>query len=452
MKNLITKHSWRSVMMALVVVITTHYALAQDFDYSWMRMITFDQEMVNTDMKVYNDSQGNTYTTFTFQWDIHLGRPPRKKKDPEPPLLSAGDALYGLYFDKRDAQGDISWAKVVQLGDANKADNLIAFFNRCADLAVSDTGDIYMTGTFDAQIDFGNNIGLTSKGRDDMFIAKFNSSGDAQWAIRAGGSGEEYAEADPGGTSIALDGSGNVYVSGILNAYPNGGGTFGDQALDLSKDGAQAVLAKLDSSGKVHWLKKAPAGTFSPNNDLALDDSGNIYLSGFASFSADWEGNKTTVNGLRDAVIFKLDNSGSHVWTKVWGYGNGAFDGKTMDAEGLINLSVSGDGKIAAMLTLHEGAEIGDKKITLDKKAVSKLAPAVVTLDQEGNVTNALTFEGDFLNVPSAGMTGDNGKIFFKLGGKGKIIDEKTKGGGYYSLNADGQLSLMFKSYIKDPG
>jgi hypothetical protein len=65
-----------------------------------------------------------------------------------------------------------------------------------------------------------------NSGSDDVFIAKYNPSGTAQWATRIAGSGSENAR------GISVDGSGNLYVTGSYSSNPvtiynADGGTFG---------------------------------------------------------------------------------------------------------------------------------------------------------------------------------------------------------------------------------
>lgn len=429
------------VMCGLIAGLTSN---AQEYEYDWMKMITFDQELVDPRMRIFSDEQGNTYSTFLFQWDIHLGRPPKKKKDPEPPTLSAEDALYGIYIDKRDSGGNTVWAKVIRTGNAKKADELSSLIN-LADLSVV-KGDIYITGTFERSIDFGENISLKSEGRSDMFIAKLNKDGVTQWALRAGGSGEKFNENDHGGLSIVADAQGNVLASGGLNAYPKGGGSIGDQPLELSKDGMTAVLIKLNSDGKVLWTKKAAAGTLTLNNDLALDGSGNIYLSGAARFFVEWQGHKTTANGMADAFILKLDKDANYLWSKVMGFGNGPFDGKTLDNEGVNRLSVSKDGRITATVSLYQGVEVAGVKMTTGKDNPLKVGTLILNLDANGREVKATTFTGPFAGVPNTnfpGYSGQNGEIYFTIDGKSEIDRESKSKEGMYSVNAQGTLTYI---------
>jgi hypothetical protein len=423
---------------------------AQEFEYDWMKMITFDQELVDPRMRIFSDEAGNTYSTFLFQWDIHLGRPPGKK-EPEPPTLSAEDALYGIYIDKRDPEGNALWAKVIRTGSTKKADELSALIN-LADLTAVN-GNIYITGTFERTIDFGEDISLKSEGRSDMFIAKLDSNGKTQWAIRAGGSGEKFNENDKGGLSIVADKQGNVFATGSLNAYPKGGGSIGDQPLGLSKDGMQAVLIKLNAEGKVQWTKNAAAGTLTPNNDLSLDGNGNLYLSGTARFFVEWQGNKTVANGLGDAFILKLDKDANFVWSKVWGFGNGAFDGKTMDNEGVNRLSVSAEGRVTATVSLYDGVEVAGKKMVTGKDNPLKVGTLILNLDAQGNEAKATTFTGPYSGIPNTnfpGYSGRNGTIYFTIGGKANIDGQSKSGEGMYAINAQGELSYVRSMNIEE--
>lgn len=430
--------------MLVLGTIGVSYLSAQKKEHDWTKMITFDYEAAEPKISIYSDDAGNIYSTFLFQSDIHIGRPPKKKKDPEPPILSTENSLYGIYLDKRDGSGNVEWAKVIRLGDPQKVDAYIGFFNTCTDLVVAG-GNIYITGTFDYNIDFGNGVSLKSEGRSDMYIAKINTSGDAEWAIRAGGSENAFAENDSGGALIAADGKGGIFATGTLNAYPNGGGTIGGQPLDLSKDGAQAVLIKVSEDGKTQWVKKAAAGTLIPTAGLEVDNSGNIYIGGSVQFFAEWGGNKTPANGLRDAAILKLDADGNHLWSKVMGFGDGPFDGKTLDAETVNLMTVSGNGNVTAIATLYDGAEVDGTKINVDKKSPIKTKSVIINLDSDGKTTNVKVLDGSvisLINVTSGYVIGE--RLFFKVGPKVTIGDEKTKE-GLYSVNETGQLNFIMK-------
>src|SRR5438876_8508025 len=73
------------------------------------------------------------------------------------------------------------WAK--RVASTTNTDNELSI-----GLAIDSAANVYVTGWFDGTNDFGG-IVLTNKtgGGQDIFVAKFNSSGALQWARRAGG-------------------------------------------------------------------------------------------------------------------------------------------------------------------------------------------------------------------------------------------------------------------------
>ncbi|MBI3656974.1 MAG: SBBP repeat-containing protein [Acidobacteria bacterium] len=60
-----------------------------------------------------------------------------------------------------------------------------------------------------------------SSGREDIFLAKYDAAGNVLWARRAGGSDDDLAN------GVAVDGSGNAYVTGFFD----GTATFGTTTL-----------------------------------------------------------------------------------------------------------------------------------------------------------------------------------------------------------------------------
>lgn len=410
-------------------------------DLDWMGMITFDEEMADV-QKLYADDAGNTYVVLRFQWDMHLGVPAEKKKDPEPPKVSAGNS-FGILIQKIKPDQSIVYTKVIKLGDRDRADGTSTFFNIFNDVTVAGS-DLYMTGTFEFTADFGDGVTLTSNGQNDMFVVKINGSGKSQWAIKGGGSGSTYPEMDPGGLAVTADASGeNVYAIAKLNAYPKGGGTLDGQDLNLSEHGATLVLMKISKAGKVQWFKKAPAGTGGSNADMSLDAAGNIYISGATMFFLEWEGNKTTVNGLSDAFVMKLDADGNYIWAKLFGA-----DG--MDA--FTSMSVDKNGNIALFGTFKAGTSIDGIKVIEPKSSAMGLANLSMSMNSDGVVTSVNQFDGkSIIDIPQYALSTSNGEVLFSLGGKAKLNGEKIKDAGYYSQSSTGETKFVYNPTYDSP-
>ena len=89
-----------------------------------------------------------------------------------------------------------------------------------SDITTDASGNVLISGDFEGTATFGTTK-FKSYGSGDIFIAKYNNSGDCQWAIQAGGSDEDE------GRGITTDAFGNVYITGLFN----GTATFGSKTL-----------------------------------------------------------------------------------------------------------------------------------------------------------------------------------------------------------------------------
>ncbi|MDE0872903.1 MAG: SBBP repeat-containing protein, partial [Acidimicrobiales bacterium] len=106
------------------------------------------------------------------------------------------------------------------------------------DVAVDGSGNVYATGLFAATVNFGAG-NVTSAGATDVFVTKLNSSGAHQWTTTLGGAGAEY------GYGVAVDGSGNVHVTGKFDGTVN----FGAGNV-TSAGGGDVFVVKLNSAGQ----------------------------------------------------------------------------------------------------------------------------------------------------------------------------------------------------------
>ncbi|MFL5741704.1 MAG: hypothetical protein ACJ75B_15870, partial [Flavisolibacter sp.] len=154
--------------------------------------------------------------------------------------------------------------------------NKTTFVDAGQAIATDALGNVYITGKFDSSINFGNGTAsltaVATGTKVDGFVAKFNSSGLCQWSRRFGGPGT-----DLGGLGIVTDGT-LVFVTGS-SAFPSTIGSFPLASVGGSSDGVVFALDAL--SGATAWAKAfggTPAGD--RGQALALDNSGNLYLSG----------------------------------------------------------------------------------------------------------------------------------------------------------------------------
>ncbi|MDP1727554.1 MAG: T9SS type A sorting domain-containing protein [Bacteroidota bacterium] len=186
-------------------------------------------------------------------------------------------------------------------------------------MAVDHFGNIYTTGKFSGTFDFDPGPAtyyLTSAGSTDIFITKSDLSGNLIRAVRIGGS------AGDGGNSIATDGLGNIYVSGIYYGTIDFNPDTGVQNLVSTNVGV--FVLKLDSSLNFIWAHGPYNNTdYSTENSISVDNAGCCYL--MARYST------------LTAILFKISPSGFTIRTKSF-YGNGVITLKSIihDDEGKI--------------------------------------------------------------------------------------------------------------------
>ena len=169
-----------------------------------------------------------------------------------------------------------------------------------------------------------------------------------QWAKKVGGT---YSEE---GKSLAVDASGNVYVTGTFTGtidFDPGSGVF-NLTCPSNTAGGDMYILKLDGSGNFVWVKHI-TDNFNNGvraNSIAIDPLGNVYTTGYAGSShVDFDPNSavftfsTSTNGYGSAFVLKLDGSGNFVWAKDLGRGtSNAPEGIAIVTDALGNVYTTG--------------------------------------------------------------------------------------------------------------
>lgn len=160
------------------------------------------------------------------------------------------------------------------------------YSDKAKDLVVNSGGNVFIAGY------------TTSNGNHDFLTMKLTSLGDTLWTRTYNGvdNGEDEANA------IAIDASGNVYVTG----YTRGDGT-----------GDDIVTIKYNSIGVQQWIKITSTQYLQDDQgrDIAVDANGNVFVTGVMGIDA---------NGLNtDYITFKLNSAGVTQWVNSYvGPGN----------------------------------------------------------------------------------------------------------------------------------
>ncbi|WP_114783185.1 SBBP repeat-containing protein [Botryobacter ruber] len=265
---------------------------------------------VDDGLSIATDKAGNTYITGQFQGTASFG---------STTLTSDGNT--DIFIAKYDASGNVVWAKQAGGTGSDIANSI----------AVDGSGNTYITGRYSGTAVFGG-ITHTSNGNYDIFIVKYNTAGDFQWAQSAGGTGFENSY------GVDVDGSGNAYLTGNFT----GTAPFGNTVLSSTSGGTDIFIAKYDASGNGMWAQKVEGSHIDQGYDISVDNLGNFYITGFFNQSVTFGSTSLTGNSYNTFFIAKYDTAGNVQWAKkAEGTGSSIGYGITVDESG--NAYVTGE-------------------------------------------------------------------------------------------------------------
>jgi len=171
-------------------------------------------------------------------------------------------------------------------------------------IAVSDSGNVYVTGYSRSG---------SGAGSEDCTTIKYNSTGAQQWVQRFNNGANDL------GLAVAVDASGNVYVAGFA--------WNGFSSLDY-------LTLKYNASGIQQWSKVEVQSGIGVIYSLAIDGPGNVFVTGFS-----WDEG----SGFDDYLTIKYNSSGVYQWgTKYNGPSNGADTAYSLALDGSGNVYVTG--------------------------------------------------------------------------------------------------------------
>jgi hypothetical protein len=200
---------------------------------------------------------------------------------------------------KYDKNGNQLWVRRYN-GPGNNRDWATA-------IAVDNAGNVYVTGL---------STGMGSG--PDYATIKYDPNGNELWVNRYNGSANSHDNPE----GLVLDAAGNVYITGI---------SYGD--------GADYATIKYNAAGVQQWVARyaGAAGSTDRATDIAVDASGNVYVTGDSNGNTDPSDFNTG-----DYTTIKYDAGGNELWVARYD-GNHNIDyanALALDAQG--NVYVTG--------------------------------------------------------------------------------------------------------------
>jgi hypothetical protein len=379
-----------------------------------------------------------------------------------------GNGGQDAFITKYNSSGQVQWA--TNMGGILQ--------DRGLGIASDSLNNIYVTGFFtnrtfiNSYSSISSGIILTdtfgeliSNGGQDIFITKYNSSGQVQWATNIGGI--FLAEQ---GLGITSDSSNNIYVTGFfnnntcINSYSSISSgiiltdTFGEL---ISNGGQDAFITKYNSSGQVQWATNIGGILQDRGLGIASDSLNNIYVTGFFntntfinSYSSISSGiiltdtfGELIGNGNQDTFITKYNSSGQVQWaTNIGGILNNQGLGITSDS--LNNIYVTGF-YFSTSIFINSYSSISSGIILTDtfgELINNGNQDAFITKYNSSGQTQWATNIGGILSDRGSGITSDSLNNIYVTG----VFNERSFINSYSSISSGIILTDTFGELISN--
>jgi hypothetical protein len=210
------------------------------------------------------------------------------------------------------------------------------YYDKAFSVATDAIGNIYVTGYFySPTISFGSvSLSNLTAGSSEIFLAKYNVNGNLVWAKSAGGTFNDVSY------STATDAYGNIFIAGSFESASLNFGT-----LSIPNSGtpySEIFIAKYDSSGTIRWARAEGSVFQDYGLGVAADVSGNVFLTGnFQSTSVTFGSTTLVLTGGNNFFIAKYDSAGAIMWARTTG-GNSYDYGNAVTTDNGGNVFVTG--------------------------------------------------------------------------------------------------------------
>lgn len=260
---------------------------------------------------------------------------------------------------KYSASGQELWNRIIDSRDDEES---------CR-VAVDDAGSAYLAF---ARVPLVDSVSVG--GTPETYLAKYDAAGNQLWLRSVA---PLFTRSTDDRAAIAIDPSGNVYLTGVMQDPLN------------PVVGFSAVLLKLDGAGNELW-KRFPGGYMADAPGITLDSIGGIYAIGTNDGSLD------SLAGVGGTYIVRYDASGGTVWQRqlrfqdrvdstasvihgegvyVAGFALGPFPRLYSDgAENIFIARVTGDGRLADFRTYGRRGWVEGYAVAADNSGAAYVA------------------------------------------------------------------------------
>ncbi len=280
-----------------------------------------------------------------------------------------GNNLKEVFIASYDSSGNFRWV--------NKAVGLNS--NLTVNGVTADSyGNLYIIGQFYGTAKFDKDT-IYSNGNGDFYLAKYSAdSGKVLW-VQHGGSG---------GMGVAYSrASNNICVTGT---YMNTA-TFGTTTLNSmgNLNNNDIFIAAIDTGGTWQWAKSAGGAWDDEVKGLALDNAGNIFITGHLTLASTAIFGTDTLTVLpSDLFLAKYSASGNYQWAIMAG-GSNVDDVNSIATDVIGNVYLTGDFQNTATFGSHNLNALGGYDIFISKYSS---AGAVLGSQSAGGASNDVAY------------------------------------------------------------
>jgi hypothetical protein len=250
----------------------------------WANSLGGEKNDISNGIK--QDYQGNSFIVGAFSGHSKFDS-----------ISTINDGAYDAYLAKISKEGKTEWIQKFG-GDGNAIANAVELnFNK-----------VYVVGSFTGNVQI-DNLSLTSKGENDIFIAAFYNSGSLIWAKQIGGLGNDYAY------SVSANDSSAIYFTGDFTETIS----YNDSLKITSHGQKDILIAKLDTAGMIMWMKAMGGIKEDIGSCIKTNNFKNVFVTGEFMDTAQFDNRQIISKGETDIFIAKYDSDGNLHWIESYG-------------------------------------------------------------------------------------------------------------------------------------
>jgi hypothetical protein len=406
------------------------------------------------------DSSGNLITTGYYTGTVDFAGGGGDINSIHSSFTYLGNYTKDIFVAKYDSAGRHLWSR--SFGNDSNGETGQA-------VAVDGSGNIYVAGKVVLginvrTIDFGCPPNSDYQGAAlNAFVMKLNGQGQCQWVRYIS---DDY---DDVGMGVAVDGSGNVYMTGYFESKASfdgqqfGGTTFTRIATGtLNGSGPSqydGYLVKYNANGVTQWVRRFGGSSSEQSNSVAIDpvDSG-IVITGTFYGSANFEDSDgvsklpITSAGDRDGMVVKYSSGGQLLWAIPVG---------TMGLDTLSDVAVDSSGNVWVTGLMSSQVYLGkylgsNRQLAWPAKFFSAGGSGnSISVDSSGTATvgGYINATVDFGGGPLTPQQADTFAVQYTAGGAYVTGSGKLYGGGgqqFGMVAVSGSGNRLIGGYFPD--